>query len=125
MAQYDSFLAPHPFAFLSNAGAMIYRTPEKYRYKVDVACSSVEELQSSVKSGWGPCRQQTLISFHHQLVDRFPFGVDGSLQFPRLAHGLVPSRQILSVVVLPCVHEDKRSPGTYRADCNSITSICA
>ena len=77
--------------------------------------SSARGCRTPVKSGWGPCRHlgssRLSFSFHHQLVDRFPFGIDGSLQFPRLAHGFVPSRQNWSVALFPCLPEAKGSPG--------------
>ena len=56
------FFGPPPssLSLLRNAGAMIYRTSEKYRYKDDVACSKMQHqwkgCRAPVKSGWGPCR---------------------------------------------------------------------
>ena len=48
------FGPPPLFSFLTNAGAMIYRTSEKYRYKDDVACSKMHHCKASCRARSSP-----------------------------------------------------------------------
>ena len=106
----------------------------KYRYKGQcrsgaMQCNATQrnatqrnarQLRSVGQVRWGPAESRR--SFH-QLVDRFPLGVDGSLQFPRLPHCLVANTRNVSGCC--CCYNASGVFQTYRADCNSMTSICA
>ena len=115
------FLAPLCPQPQRNADAMNQRAPESTDTKDKVAQVQCNELRRFGQVRWGPAESRR--SFH-QLVDRFPFGVDGSLQFPGLPHCLVPVGG-LSVVAVVVATIPKGFFETYRADCNSMTSICA
>lgn len=76
-----------------------FKTSAKYRYmNQNVVRVAAEGSELGQVRSRGPPSSRA--SFHHQLVDRFPFGVDGSLQFPRLAHRLVPGRTELVAVTV-------------------------
>ena len=126
-AQYCGFLAPSAPKPQRNADAMIQRAPGSTDTKDNVAqvqCNATQRnarhLRSVGQVRWGPAESRR--SFH-QLVDRFPFGVDGSLQFPGLPHCLVAIRGLSVVVAVATTLQGVFQ--TYRADCNSMTSICA
>ena len=119
------FLAPSAPKPQRNADAMIQRLQEvQIQRTMSLKCNATQRnarrLRSVGQVRWGPAESRR--SFH-QLVDRFPFGVDGSLQFPGLPHCLVAIRGLSVVVAVATMLQGVFQ--TYRADCNSMTSICA